>query len=62
MCVHYWMLNSSDKGVCKFCGEEKEFLSPLIRLTKLEKSEVKRPFNHDFYMKGRICLNELNVQ
>uniref|UniRef100_A0A6M3LXF6 Uncharacterized protein n=1 Tax=viral metagenome TaxID=1070528 RepID=A0A6M3LXF6_9ZZZZ len=56
------MLNSSDKGVCKFCGEEKEFLSPLIRLTKLEKSEVKRPFNHDFYMKGRICLNELNVQ
>jgi hypothetical protein len=24
-CVHYWHLDSEDNGVCKFCGERRDF-------------------------------------
>ena len=30
-CVHYWLVDSAEghisRGVCKFCGEEREFLN-----------------------------------
>lgn len=32
-CVHYWVIEPPDapisKGVCKYCGEEKEFMNSL---------------------------------
>ena len=62
MCVHYWILDSSEKGTCKLCGKVRDFSPPPIKLTKLEKSEFRVPFNHDFYMQGRVCLDELDVQ
>lgn len=60
-CIHYWVLDSCDKGVCKKCGSIKDFSPPPERLTRLEKAET-RKLNHDFYRQGRICLNILDVQ
>ena len=62
MCVHYWMLDSSDKGICKLCGKQKGFSPRPERLTKQEKREIEYPFNRDFYLQGNVCLNKTNVQ
>lgn len=24
-CIHHWMIDDDDKGVCIFCGEERQF-------------------------------------
>ncbi len=61
MCVHYWILDTSNKGICKKCGKSKDFSEPPIILTKQEKREIKAPFNDDFYKRGSICLAKLNV-
>ena len=62
MCVHYWVIDSLNNGICKRCGGVKDFSSPPIKMTKQEKREIKYPFNHDFYMQGRVWLDELDVQ
>lgn len=62
MCVHYWVIDSSDKGVCKVCGEEKDFSPPPIKLVKAERWGLKKPFNHHFYRQGVIWLDKSDVQ
>jgi hypothetical protein len=61
MCVHHWIIDSYYQGKCRKCGEQKDFSPPPIRLTHLEMSKQKLPFNFDYYMKGGICLDELNA-
>ena len=62
MCVHYWVINSANQGICKKCGKTKDFSPPRVRLNKAEKTETKIPFNPDFYLKGGLCLERLNVR
>ena len=62
MCVHYWMLDSCDKGICKHCGEQRNFSPPTERLTRAERAETRIFFNHDYYWKGSICQSEFNAQ
>ncbi len=61
MCVHYWILDSSDKGVCKKCGIVKDF-APKIEITIREKRVIYHSFNDVFYRQGKIWLDELDVQ
>ena len=58
MCVHHWLIDSSNKGICSRsgCGMVKYFSTRPIKLTKQEKREIKSPFNHEFYKQGRVCL------
>ena len=39
-CRHYWMIGTANagtcKGICKFCGEEKEFASSLESLIDMK--------------------------
>jgi len=56
MCVHHWMIDSCDKGVCKKCGKIKDFSQPPIRLTKAERSEL-RINNNEFYLQGSVSLD-----
>ena len=51
MCVHHWMLDSSSKGVCKICGEEKDFSQKIERLTRKEVKLI-NGFNDTFYLQG----------
>ena len=62
MCVHHWILDSTDRGVCKLCGAKKSFAQRPIRLNKYEKEEVKHSFNDQFYHKGGLCRNVLNAR
>ena len=57
MCVHHWILDSFNQGVCKKCGREKDFSEPPIKLTKLEKSSFRAIFNHDFSVRGKLPSN-----
>ena len=61
MCVHYWVIDYSNKGICNLCGQEKDFSPSPEKLTKPEKKGVMHSFNHHFYKQGAICLNELDV-
>ena len=62
MCVHYWIIDRYNKGICKRCGGEKDFSPPPIKMTNAERSEMRMPFNHDFYRRGGKCHAELDVQ
>jgi Fe2+ or Zn2+ uptake regulation protein len=56
MCVHHWILDSCDKGVCKKCGKVKDFSQPIERLTRKEVKLV-NSFNNEFYLQGSISLD-----
>ena len=61
MCVHHWILDSCDKGICKKCGKEKDFSRPLGRLTRKEVKLVRDLGNAEYYMQGALHIN-LNEQ
>jgi len=62
MCVHHWILDSCDKGICKKCGREKDFSQPLERLIKKEVKLIYDLGNAEYYMQGRIYLNNEILQ
>ncbi len=62
MCVHYWIIDSHNKGICRKCDKEKDFSPYPIKLTADEKREIKYSFNHVFYRQGGVCLERLNVR
>ena len=42
-CCHYWLIDSPDgaisKGVCKFCGEEKDFYNSIPEFTLYKRDQ-----------------------
>ena len=58
MCVHYWILDFSDKGICNKCGKEKDFSPPPVKFNRHEKMKVISLFEDDFYMKGKLWLDK----
>ena len=59
MCVHYWNINSENKGHCKLCGEDRDFqpaLDKIFGMDKPFKVHLGRHLNprHDYYMQGSI--------
>lgn len=57
MCVHYWMIDSNERGVCKKCGKEKDFSEPLGRLTRKEVQLVHSLIFGEYYMQGTLRVN-----
>ena len=56
MCTHHWMLDSSSMGVCKNCGQRKDFRLR-IQFTPREKVFLKtlsKAVKCDFYLQGRL--------
>ena len=40
-CIHYWIINSEQYGVCKRCGKEKQFhVEPYPILHDYERSKI----------------------
>ena len=62
MCVHHWEIDSHDKGVCKKCGEEKDFSQPVGRLTRKEFKFVNNLGKGEYYMQGILHTNRINKQ
>ena len=54
MCKHHWIIDSSDKGICKLCGEQKDFALPIEKFNKKEKVFIKGLGNSDYYMQGHL--------
>jgi len=52
-CRHYWLIDSpngaTSQGICKFCGEEKDFYNsvPEFTLYKREQKGTKPPVSSD---------------
>lgn len=57
MCVHHWMIDSSDKGVCILCNKQKDFHRP-EKLLKTEKKLVRSLGTEDYYMQGILRVNK----
>lgn len=53
MCVHYWMVDSSNKGICKLCRFVKDFSQPMPKIHKREKSMIES-MDFDYYMRSGI--------
>ena len=59
MCKHHWILNSTDKGVCKLCGKHKDFSPPPERLNRMELKHVRELCTtNGYYMQGRFCVDK----
>ena len=59
MCVHHWMLDSCDRGICKLCGQKRDFSPPPIRLTEQEKNRIMIN-TQEYYMQGILRISEMN--
>jgi len=51
------MLDSSDKGTCKLCGEKKDFSHPIERLTRKEVTLVRALGNKVYYMQSGFNID-----
>jgi len=44
-CCHYWLIDSpngpASRGICKFCGEEKDFYNSVPEFTLYKREEKK---------------------
>ena len=44
-CRHYWLIDSANgptsRGICKFCGEEKDFYNSVPEFTLYKRAEKK---------------------
>ena len=61
MCVHYWVIDSSNQGICKKCGKGESFSPPPIKLTKAERAKIKVNTN-EYYMQGILRLDRMDEE
>jgi len=64
MCSHHWMISSSNQGVCKLCGDVRDFQSALYKskgyndkLTPFGKRIImtmRLNVANDYYLQGHL--------
>ena len=54
MCVHHWIIDSRNYGICKKCGEEQDFDWEIPKPNKTEMAMIRALKPTDFYYQGHI--------
>lgn len=61
MCTHHWIIDSKDSGICKLCGQEKDFelalhkaMGTTDKLTPFERRIIMRFNVGDYYLQGHL--------
>ncbi len=56
MCIHYWLVDAKNRGICRRCGKRHDFVIDINRVFGYEKTERFVPALPiaDYYIQGSI--------